>query len=47
LIGDHRVGPVLTITVGRDGVVIPICKKLTNRYMNLEAEGMKRAAESA
>ena len=33
------------------GLLIPIIarfyKELTNRYMNLEAEGMKRAAESA
>ena len=33
------------------GLLIPIIalfyKRLTDRYMNLEAEGMKRAAESA
>ena len=33
------------------GFLIPIIglfyKELTNRYMNLEAQGMKRAAESA
>jgi hypothetical protein len=33
------------------GLLMPIMalfyKELTNRYMNLKAEGMKRAAESA
>ena len=41
----------LTLTLDMRGLLIPIValfyKKLTNRYMNLEAEGMKRAAESA
>ena len=41
----------LTLTLDMRGFLIPIIalfyKKLTNRYMNLEAEGMKRAAESA
>ena len=40
----------LTLTLDMRGFLIPIIamfyKKLTNRYMNLEAEGMKRAAES-
>ena len=41
----------LTLTLDMRGFLIPIIalfyKKLTDRYMNLEAEGMKRAAESA
>ena len=41
----------LTLTLDIRGLLIPIMmlfyKDLTNRYMNLEAEGMKRAAESA
>ena len=44
-------GHVSTLTLDMRGLLIPIMtlfyKKLTNRYMNLEAEGMKRAAESA
>src|SRR3712207_1790441 len=41
----------LTLTLEMRGLLVPIVglfyKELTNRYMNLEAEGMKRAAESA
>jgi uncharacterized membrane protein len=41
---------LLTLTLDMRGLLIPIMalfyKDLTNRYMNLEAEGMKRAAES-
>jgi uncharacterized membrane protein len=41
----------LTLTLDMRGFMIPIFgrfyKDLTNRYMNYEAEGMKRAAESA
>ena len=40
----------LTLTLDMSGLLVPIMglfyKDLTNRYMNLEAEGMKRAAES-
>jgi hypothetical protein len=40
----------LTLTLDMRGVLIPIMmlfyKDLTNRYMDLEAAGMKRAAES-
>jgi len=48
-LGDGRAR--LTLTLNMRGLLIPIMmlfyKKLTNRYMDLEAEGMKRAAESA
>jgi hypothetical protein len=41
----------LTLTLDMRGLLIPIMflfyRKLTNDYMNLEAEGMKRAAEAA
>jgi uncharacterized membrane protein len=41
----------LTLTLEMKGLLIPIVavfyKKLTNSYMDLEAEGMKREAESA
>jgi hypothetical protein len=48
-LGERRAR--LTLTLDMRGFLIPIIavfyKKLTNSYMNLEAEGMKRAAESA
>jgi uncharacterized membrane protein len=48
-LGDGR--SRLTLTLDMRGLLIPIVavfyKKLTNDYMDLEAEGMKRAAESA
>lgn len=55
-VAGHRVDALgedrarLTLTLDMRGLLIPIMilfyKKLTNRYMDLEAEGMKRAAES-
>jgi uncharacterized membrane protein len=56
-VAGHRVEALgesrarLTLTLDMRGVLIPIIglfyKNLTNRYMKLEAEGMKRVAESA
>ena len=56
-VAGHRVGALaegrarLTLTLDMRGLLIPIMARLygdlINRYMNLEAEGMKRAAESA
>jgi uncharacterized membrane protein len=56
-VASHRVETLgkgrarLTLTLDMRGLLIPIValfsKKLINDYMNLEAEGMKRAAESA
>jgi uncharacterized membrane protein len=56
-VAGHRVEALgegrarLTLTLDIRGLLIPIMmlfyKDLTNRYMNLEADGMKRAAESA
>ena len=57
IVGGHRVespedgSARLTLTIDMRGLLIPIIgrfyKNLTNDYMNLEAEGMKRAAEAA
>ena len=57
IVAGHRVEPLgedrgrLTLTLDMRGFLIPVIalfyKKLINRYMNIEAEGMKRAAESA
>ena len=56
-VAGHRVEELaegrtrLTLTLDMRGILIPIVtlfyKKLTNDYMDLEADGMKRAAESA
>ena len=56
-VAGHRVEDLgadrsrLTLDLEMRGLIVPVAalfyKKLTNRYMQLEAEGMKRAAESA
>jgi uncharacterized membrane protein len=55
-VAGHRVEALgegrarLTLTLDMRGILSPIArfyKGLTNDYMNLEAEGMKRAAETA
>ena len=48
-LGDGRARLTLTLDMGGflAPIMGPLYRNLTNRYMNLEAEGMKRAAESA
>lgn len=55
-VGDHYVEPVaggsrLTLRISQRGLLAPIVglfyRKLTRRYMEMEAAGMKRAAEGA
>ena len=56
-VAGHRVEALgegrarLTLTLDMRGLLIPVIglfyRDLTNRYMNLDAEGMKRAAETA